>query len=95
MKWIIKLEDRPLERILVKFHPLLNVVEFIGQYKVNNIWTDFSLVSVDDNLDNMDLTVIQDKISLVYDDMKNKIDIFTNLNNGFSLLKIIEIDDGL
>jgi len=91
MRWIIKIENNANQRILVRFDPKAEQVVFIGQYKPNNaIWTDFSEESI---AMNTNLEIIQNTLTSVYDVMKKRFEAYENINQGFSVLKIIEIQD--
>jgi hypothetical protein len=91
MEWIVKIENQPNQRILVKFDPKNEVLLFIGQYKPHNKeWVDFSA-----ELHSMkiDLEMIQDLLYKTYKKMKERLDAYENIAEGFSVIKLIEIKE--
>jgi hypothetical protein len=43
MEWIVKIEGKPNQRILVRFDAMNELMKFIGQYKPHNKeWVNFS-----------------------------------------------------
>lgn len=91
MEWIIKLENKPNLRIRVVFMPMNEALVFYGQYKpYNKEWVNFS---EDDCNMNVDLETIQNTIKKVYDSMKERLDAYENISEGFSSIKLIEIKE--
>jgi len=90
MEWVIKIENKPTNRILVKFNPELNLLEFYGQKKIKLSWETFSskTINIETNLEE-----IKDTLFKVYEVMKNKIIYYDDISDSFSLIKTIEIVD--
>lgn len=105
MEWIVKIEDKLDQRILVKFDPLNESIIFIGQYKPHNKeWTNFSEVSrsiwydIKDHdtwqhNDLIDVDIIQEMLYSAYNIMKERLDAYKNIAEGFSIIKLIEIKE--
>ena len=91
MEWIVDLENKPNQRIVVRFDPKKEEVLFIGQYKPKNRpWVDFSEESYTMEID---LDAIQNCLSKTYNKMKERLDAYNNIAEGFTLLKTIEIKE--
>jgi len=91
MEWKIEIENKPNQRILVKFDPLNELINFIGQYKPHNKeWVDFSKEEYSMNID---LKTMQDLLFNVYKTMNNRLKAYTNISEGFTLIKKIEINE--
>jgi len=91
MKWTVNIEGKSNQRIIIKFDPKNEVILFIGQYKPHNKeWVDFSEIT---HVMNIDLEAIKILIEKTYDLMKVRIDAYNNINEGFTLIKNIEIKE--
>jgi hypothetical protein len=102
MEWIIKLEGKKNQRILIRFEPQLEQVFFYGQYKPNmkdivNIdrdkrtpWVDFSSDSYSMNIT---LELINEMIVKVYDKMKERLEIYQDLSKSFIAIDTVEIQE--
>ena len=91
MKWIVDLENKPNQRIVVRFDPKSESVFFTGQFKPKNKeWVDFSEESYSMEID---LEQIQEILAKTYNKMKERLDAYNNIAEGFTLLKVIEIKD--
>jgi hypothetical protein len=93
MKWIVKIEGKPDQRIMVVFSPLDGKVFFTGQYHMpkTNSWIDFyeeSSLSL-----NIDLDTIQSLLFSVYEKMDSRIKAYQNIAEGFEIIKVIEIKE--
>ena len=99
MEWIVKIENKPEQRILVKFDPENESIIFIGQFRPkmkNNAsvksyeWIEFSKIiySMD-----IDLDKIQKALFISYEMMNKRIIAFENINEGFNVIKLIEIKE--
>jgi hypothetical protein len=91
MRWIVDLENKPNQRIVVRFDPKSEMVTFTGQYKPHNKeWVDFSEESYSMEID---LETIQDLLAKTYNKMKERLIAYNNIAEGFVLLKTIEIKE--
>ena len=91
MEWIIKIENKPDQRIKINFDPKNELIIFHGQYKPHNKeWVDFSEESYSIDID---LETIQKLLVDTYDAMKQRLDVYKDLSDSFGVLKIIEIDE--
>ena len=91
MKWIIDLENKPNQRIVVRFSPKEELIYFTGQYKPKNKeWVDFSEESYSMEID---LETIQELLTKTYNKMKERLDAYINIAEGFTVLKTIEIKE--
>ena len=91
MEWKVEIEGKTNQRILVKFDPKNELIIFIGQYKPHNKeWVDFSEESY-----SMDITLetIQELLFKVYQKMKERLDAYLNIAEGFKVIKLIEIKE--
>ncbi len=93
MKWIVKIEGKKDQRIVVKFEPKSDELVFIGQYRAipNNLqWVEFSEERCSINVD---LEMIQNKLLSTYETMKTRIEAYNNIAEGFTVIKTIEIQE--
>lgn len=91
MEWKVEIEGKPNQRILVKFDPQNELVIFIGQYKPHNKdWVDFSKEEYSMDID---LKTMQDLLFNVYKTMNSRLEAYTNISDGFTLIKKIEISE--
>ncbi|MFW6246620.1 MAG: hypothetical protein ACOC22_00390 [bacterium] len=90
MKWIVNIENKPQQRILVLFNILDEKLEFYGQYKIKTNWVNFS---VDDTSISTTLEIIQEKLLSVTKKMDFRIKKYDDLNKSFTHIKKIEILD--
>lgn len=93
MKWIVKIDGKKDQRIVILFEPQSDELVFIGQYRAvsNSLeWFDFSeeRCSID-----IDLETIQNMLLSTYEKMKIKIEVYNNIAEGFSIIKTIEIQE--
>ena len=88
MKWQVKIDGKPKQRILVEFDPQGELIIFRGQYSVRNMWIDFS-----NETHPMDITLddIQLLLGRVYDAMEKRLRVWEDLDKSFSLIKEIAI----
>lgn len=91
MEWKVDIENKPNQRILVKFDPLNELIIFIGQYKPHN--KDWIAFSVEECVMNIDLEKIQELLYIAYEKMKIRLEAYNNIYDGFSLIKKIEINE--
>ena len=91
MEWKVQIEDKPNQRILVRFDPLTETIRFYGQYKPHNReWVNFSEETYPMDID---LDVLQDMMSKVYNKMKERVAAYNNLAEGFTVIKEIKIEE--
>jgi hypothetical protein len=89
MEWKVTIEDKPNQRILVRFDPLNEMIHFIGQYKPHNKeWYDFS---EETHVMDIDLETLQDLMTKVYNKMKERLVAYDNVAGGFTIIKEIKI----
>jgi hypothetical protein len=105
MEWIVKIEGKLNQRILVKFDPQNEQLIFIGQCKLHNLqWTNFSQISksiwiiypdiisnTTSNVGLISLEIIQNTLSGTYELMKKRYDAYNEIAEGFAHIKLIEI----
>jgi len=90
MKWIVNIENKPNQRILVLFNALDEKLEYYGQYKIKNQWVDFS---VDKSGIFTTLEIIQEKLLLIVEKMDLRVKKYDDLQKSFAFIKTIEIVD--
>jgi hypothetical protein len=92
MEWKVMIEGKPNQRILVRFDPLAELIRFYGQYKPHNReWVNFS----EENYPmDIDLNVLQDMMTKVYNKMKERVAAYDNVAGGFTVIKEIKIEEG-
>ena len=91
MEWEIKVDEKPKERLLVKCRPIYGVVEIIGQYRIRNQWTDFSMADcaiADINLENL-----QKALADALNDLKTQIEKYEDLEKTFKAIGSITISE--
>ena len=105
MEWIVKIEGKPNQRIVVRFDPMNELLIFKGQYKPHNQeWVVFSernqrlfVENPSEHIVNDIILInaerIQDILLHVYDEMKKRLDAYENIAEGFTLIKLIEIKE--
>ena len=92
MEWKVYIEDKPNQRILVRFDPMNEMIHFIGQYKPRNKdWYDFSEETYPMEID---LETLQDMMTKVYNKMKERLTAYNNVAEGFTVIKEIKIEEG-
>ena len=92
MEWKINIENKPEYRIKIFFIPEEEKIQFIGLYKnPNNAnWIEFGETFKSMNID---LNAIQEALAEIYDITKKRVDAYENLNEGFKIIKTIEITE--
>lgn len=103
MEWIVKIEGNDIDfqtekklpisnqRIVVKYDPQKDEINFIGQYKPrNNEWVVFSEESYTSEID---LPKIQEMLYKTYMKLKERVVVYENLAEGFGAIKLIQIPD--
>ena len=91
MKWIVKIEGKDDQRIVVLFDPMKEEVVFIGQIKPHNKeWTDFCEERYTMEID---LEAIQNQLSKVVRIMRARLAAYNNIAEGFSVLKLIAVEE--
>jgi hypothetical protein len=101
MEWLIHIEGKADERILVTFDPLDESISFYGQYKVK--FKDYAFTSAeskqwvifseDHDAMNIDLKSLNEHISKVYDKMAERIKVYDDFRKVFGVFKTIEIKE--
>jgi hypothetical protein len=91
MEWIVKIEEQPNQRIMVRFNPKNEEIYFYGQYKPKNKeWVDFS---EETSSMEIDLETIQTLLLKTYEKLKERLKAYENLSEGFDVIKVIEISE--
>ena len=101
MEWIVKIENVLNQRILVNFNAETNELIFIGQYKPHSKdWINFSKIAkplwnnlISPNSESIDGEIIKTSLFDAYEEMNKKIKLYEEINEGFSLIKVIEIKE--
>jgi len=97
MEWIVKIEKNPEietekdQRIRIAFNPMAEKIHFYGEAKIkNNQWFVFS-----ENIHKMEIALeqLQKSMETVVKAMRRRLEEYENLNNGFSVLKIVAFED--
>jgi hypothetical protein len=92
MEWKVKIEGKENQRIVVKFNPEVEHLYFYGQYKPHNQnWVVFSENKCDIN--DVDVKMIKEKLLSTYEVMKKRLDKYNEIAEGFTLIKVIEIQE--
>jgi len=89
MEWIVTIEGKPNQRIVVRFDPMNEMIHFVGQYKPHNKkWVDFSeeIHAMD-----IDLETLQDMMGKAYRKMRDRVMAYDNVAGGFILIKEVKI----
>jgi hypothetical protein len=86
-KWIVEIENKPNQRIIVIYNPLEDKLEFYGQYKMRNEWVNFSV----ETTNNLTLDMIQEKLLSIAETMDMRVKTYEDLQKSFALIKKIEI----
>lgn len=93
MKWIVKIDGKKDQRIVILFEPQSDELIFTGQYRAVNSsleWFNFSEKRCSINID---LEIIQNMLLDTYEMMKIRIEAYNNIAEGFSIIKTIEIQE--
>jgi len=102
MEWIVNVEGKKNQRVLIRFEPQAEEIYFVAQYKVlmsdfalplndKSRWVDFASES---HPMDIDLETIQDLIGKVLDTMKDRLITYEDLSKSFAIIKTIAVDDG-
>lgn len=90
MEWIVKITNKPNQRIKIKLKPTSDIIEIYGEYKHKNIWHVFQYIEYNVKLS---IDEFQDIIFEVYEKMNERIEILNDLTKTFELIKEIDIVD--
>lgn len=104
MEWIIKIENEPKQRILVKFDPQNELLIFIGQLKpYNKSWVDFIefkksfwmgnryvVNGTTSNLSLISLEIIQETLLAIHEVMEKRVSAYQEIVEAFEHIKVIE-----
>jgi len=89
MEWKVEIErveeDEIPQRIRVVFEPIVESIYFYGEARVkNNRWVVFS-----EEIHKMEITLeqLQEKMRIVVEEMRTRLEEYRNLDKGFSVLK--------
>lgn len=90
MEWIVKITNKPNQRIRIKLMPMADTIEMYGEYKQKNSWNTFHYVQYNSDLS---LDELQDIMFEVYEKMKERIEKHDDLVKTFEKIKEIQIVD--
>jgi len=91
MKWIVNIEGKVDQRIMVVFDPMKEEVVFLGQFKPHNQpWVIFCEERYTMEID---LEAIQNQLSKVVRVMRERLKAYNNLAEGFTVLKLIAVEE--
>jgi len=91
MEWKVLIEGKPNLRIMVKFLPLTEQIAFIGQFKRTNLeWVNFC---IEEHTMYIDLDQINEMLVKTYDTMTTRINMYNEVAEGFTLIKVIEVKE--
>ena len=92
MEWKVKIERKENQRIVVKFNQEAEHLYFYGQYKPHNQeWVTFSENKC--KIFDIDANTIQETLLSTYEIMKKRLDKYNEIAEGFTLIKVIEIQE--
>ena len=94
MEWIVKIEDETNQRIKVEFLVELEKLRFKGEYRPknnNNKWEIFSQVDIDFKTT---LEEIQTTMSVDVKAMKERVLVYEDIAEGFTVLKEVAFEEG-
>ena len=88
MEWIVKIQNKPELRIVVKFDAKQEQLIFTGQYKPHGRnWMDFNEEKYSIYI--ITAEIIQELLIKIYDKLKKILDAYNEINEGFGLIKLI------
>ncbi len=90
MEWIISIENKPKERIVVIFDPLRKELLFNGQHRFKNEWYNFVIVKHDINVNTEE---IQNTLLETYEKLKALLESYADITEIFKEIKTIEIKE--
>jgi hypothetical protein len=104
MEWTIKIENKPNQRIRIKFDPLKRRLIFNGEYKPHNkewvvftkikhpLWVVESLGLPDEEKEVL-ITAdkIQELIGRIYEELKKIVERYEEVAEGLNAVKVIEV----
>lgn len=95
MRWTVKIDDGGYEKIEIEYHPLEDKLVFIGKYKAkNNVWSEFCFEQMNVESSEISLSEIQKILGKIYDKLKQREEIYSNLNEGFKYItNISKVDE--
>jgi hypothetical protein len=99
MKWDVKIENKPNQKIVVKFDPMSEKLIFAGQYKPHNReWVNFTeteeqLWQYEEGQEKIFITFerIQELLLKTYEILKERVTAYEDIAEGMSAIKVIEI----
>jgi len=93
MEWIVKIEgkENKAKQIRIVFEPIIEKINFFGEYKFNGQPHIFSHVIHDDI--EITLEKIQEIMFTVVNDMNKRVEQHENLDKGFSVLKWVAFEE--
>ena len=90
MEWIVKIEGQPLQRLLVRFMPITEKLEIVGQYKINVTW---NTLYVDSGSMDISLNELQEIFFVVAKELQLRIKKHEELELVFQQIKLIEVPE--
>ena len=93
MEWIIKIEDKANQRFKFTYEPLNDKIICCGEYKIKNReWTNFVEFSYIVTNGEVSLDTLKRLMKENLINFKNRIHIFENLSEGFTVFKAVSIE---
>ena len=86
MEWIVKIEAEKDQRIRVTFNPVMELIHFFAEKRINNKWHIFSQ---DTHGIEITLEQLQKKMGDVVTQMRTRLKEYNNVAEGFSVIKEI------
>jgi hypothetical protein len=90
MEWSVKVENSTKERLLVRFKPLLGMIEVYGQYKIINEWTDLSVAQC--SAEDLSLEELQKTLADALTELKKQIERYEDLQKTFKVIGSISLE---
>ena len=90
MEWIVKIENQKLQRIVVRFMPITEKLEIVGQYKINVTW---NTLYVDSSPMDITLEELQEIFFSVAKELQKRIKKHEDLELVFQHIGIIEVPE--
>lgn len=92
MDWIVKIDGKSELRIIVRYNPVLENITFIGEFKYKSEWIEFYILVCSSYL-KLNSEKIKELLFDTYNGLNNRVNVFKGLNEEFSDIKLIEINE--
>jgi hypothetical protein len=91
MEWIVKIQNQPNQRVLVKLDPLYDKISAHGQYRIHNVgWANFS---EEEHSIDIDLDGLRELLALAIKSMEKRIQAYEDINESFKVIKEIVLEE--